>query len=600
MRCQTSFGLKFLSLVAVFGSLLVISGRDAFSQSGVKNLVQLQPTTPGTSQSGHINVTGTVRAGQFTGSGAGLTAVPWGSISGAPASFPPNGVAAGDLTGTYPNPTVDGLLGRGLNTAVPVSGQYLRWDGSLWTATTLPASFPPNGTAGGDLSGTYPNPLVDGLQGRPVLTTAPTSGQVLSWNGTAWGPSAAPGFSLPFVGSQAAAGNLFSITNSGAGTAGYFDSTSGTGVSARGSTFAVSAVTGSSTAIAIYGKSTSNSAYAGVFDGKVNITGFAGLGTADPQQQLHVVGSLRVDNGEFMGHGSLDFHPDVDNSGDDTIRFLNSTGSEQVRMDSNGNIGIGTTSASLDLSIGDNDTGVQSGGDGILDMYTNGLHTFRLDSFHMRIGREGVNTELAFGGPGSGEIISSNRGAGVNSFGLDFRTASGGVPRMSITNGGNVGIGTQNPDALLRVNGTCKVNVLEIAGAGDLAEKFEIEGSVEPGMLVEIDPNSPGNLRIASGAYSPLVAGVVSGAKSLRPGVILDPNEKSSSHPIAMSGRVWVKCDSRDSEIRPGALLVASHRKGFAMAGIDAKRTSGAVIGKAMTKLDKGKVGFVLALVSLN
>ncbi len=191
---------------------------------------------------------------------------------------------------------------------------------------------------------------------------------------------------------------------------------------------------------------------------------------------------------------------------------------------------------------------------------------------------------------------------GIDGFAGVFKSqGTGSTLWVEQSGGGDVITGVINGASVFRVanNGRTKVQVLEITGA-DLAERFPVSEETKPGMVVAIDPDHAGLLHVARGAYNRRVAGVVSGANGLSVGVILGnlPGQKDAP-PIAMSGRVWVHCDTSNGPIRPGDLLTTSDMPGHAMKVTDSAKAQGAIIGKAMTTLDSDKTGLVLVLVSL-
>lgn len=150
-------------------------------------------------------------------------------------------------------------------------------------------------------------------------------------------------------------------------------------------------------------------------------------------------------------------------------------------------------------------------------------------------------------------------------------------------------------------SGIVQVPILQITRGADIAEPFTVNGvdEVTPGMLVSIDPENPGEMRLAVTAYDPQVAGVISGAGGVNPGLMLtqEGSIADGDRPVAMTGRVyaWVDADA-NGPIQPGDLLTTSNNPGHAMKATDRDLAFGTVVGKAMTSLDSGQ-GLVLMLV---
>jgi hypothetical protein len=163
----------------------------------------------------------------------------------------------------------------------------------------------------------------------------------------------------------------------------------------------------------------------------------------------------------------------------------------------------------------------------------------------------------------------------------------------------SIALGIQ-PNGNAFLQGTMSCKVLAVTGA-DVAEKFpSTDDKVEAGSVMEIDPDHVGKIRLSREAYSSRVAGVVSGAGDNPAGAVLGNFPGSENAPaIALSGRVWVRCDASRGAIAAGDMLTSSDAPGYAMKAADRDRAYGAVLGKAMSPLAHGERGLVLVLVNL-
>jgi hypothetical protein len=141
------------------------------------------------------------------------------------------------------------------------------------------------------------------------------------------------------------------------------------------------------------------------------------------------------------------------------------------------------------------------------------------------------------------------------------------------------------------------------SSGADFAESLSVRGKrsqYEPGDVLEIDQKANRNLALSHHPYATLVAGIYSTKPGLlaSPHTIDDPAFKSSEVPLAVVGIVPCKVTSENGPIARGDLLVTSSLAGYAMRGTDRRRMLGAVVGKALEPMPKGK-GVIEVLVTL-
>jgi len=303
----------------------------------------------------------------------------------------------------------------------------------------------------------------------------------------------------------------------------------------------------------------------GIFAKKlvINMDGNVGFGTGDPKDNLHI----------------LDDSPSL------TLEDVDDTDWKISGNDDEFSIGHGGINSGLftkDIIINnDGDVDVH----GTLGLVGNSYSTiYNFDDPDREVLCLNARTTTSDGAAinlyGNDDPLEENGG-----FRGQVRLFTEGKTRLSITKHGKVNIH----------------EYLQIFGGSDISEPFDVSNNEEiiPGMVVVIDTENPGELKISDKEYDRCAAGIISGAGGVKPGIILSQEDFfDGENQVALAGRVYCYCDASYGSIQPGDLLTTSPTLGHAMKVTDYERAQGAVIGKAMTNLEEGQ-GLVLILVSL-
>jgi hypothetical protein len=231
---------------------------------------------------------------------------------------------------------------------------------------------------------------------------------------------------------------------------------------------------------------------------RIDTSGNVGIGTSSPADKLTVNGFITTTAGAYSSTnggnavklgaaGQMNFGA----GGSDLILATNAgnirfgdwnTNTERMRIDSSGNVGIGTSSpgAKLDVNGGNANTEVRFN---YADNTPGRTVTLRMAS----------TSNASY--TGAGAYMQAIQGAGVDVYSLAFGTTQGSTSateRMRIDSSGNVGIGTASPgggvnDRLVTASGSSSAAFQ--ANGGSVTTQF---GSTSAGWgLVNVTSNNP-------------------------------------------------------------------------------------------------------------
>lgn len=444
--------------------------------------------------------------------------------------------------------------------------------------------------------------------------TAPAPGQVLSFtnDGLRW----VSGGGLPLIGNQSLVGPLIDVANTGAGIGLRSISALHDGVNARTDGVGKSGVFALATGVDSAGVHGASDLHHGVY-AYTGSTNRAAIWANAPN------GAEAIHGHSDLGDGVFGYTHGVGKSGifgwNDVEVALFGAPAGQGVFGYASHIGIGVL-------------GVSEGNDGISGR-TNANNHSGVFGYSERPGSSGVNgTSLlhhgvyAFTGsvgspalwahaPNGAEAVHAHSELNDGAVGYTNGAGKAGVygwTNRSDARGGFFGnynggealrtAGRAVIDGDLAVRGTATVRVLRIDNGIDIAEPFMIKKDEEfpRGSVMVISDEREGELQLASREYDTRVAGIISGANGINPGLQLTQKgfNDVGGQPVALTGRVYCRADASNGAIKPGDLLTTSANPGHAMKASDHSRTQGAVLGKAMSTLDEG-TGFVLVLVTL-